>query len=94
MVPRGSIPDYWIWMYHGSWMRYALEALVINEVDGINFQCPPNFPCPIVDGSSLLSYFDMDKDRFDMDVGILAVMYVAISIVMLMGIRYLRLIDR
>jgi len=39
LLPRTSIPDYYIWLYHISFLRYALEPLVINEMNPTLFNC-------------------------------------------------------
>jgi len=39
LLPRTEIPDYYIWIYHISFLRYALEPLVINEMNPTLFYC-------------------------------------------------------
>jgi len=42
LLPRTQIPDYYIWLYHISFLRYALEPLVINEMNPTAFNCTSN----------------------------------------------------
>eukprot|EP00004_Rigifila_ramosa_P022572 TRINITY_DN6181_c0_g1_i2.p1 TRINITY_DN6181_c0_g1~~TRINITY_DN6181_c0_g1_i2.p1 ORF type:complete len:1409 (+),score=349.19 TRINITY_DN6181_c0_g1_i2:379-4227(+) len=42
LIPKGSIPDGWIWMFYASLFRYPLTALAINELQGLTFDCPDN----------------------------------------------------
>lgn len=37
-----SIPNWWIWIYYISWMRYANEAFLVNEFAGSVFNCASN----------------------------------------------------
>ncbi len=52
MIPKSSLPVYWLWMYYSSLMHYPLEALVTNEVEGLSFYCPAGeaIPIPVAPG--------------------------------------------
>jgi len=39
LLPKPQIPDYYIWLYHISFLRYALEPLVLNEMNPTTFYC-------------------------------------------------------
>jgi len=48
IIPKGSIPGYWIWLHYLSFFKYALESLSINELQGEVFSCskPQDFNIP------------------------------------------------
>jgi len=73
IIPKGSIPVYWIWLHYLSYYKYPLEALSINEMVGLNFTCLPDQDvyvpvnntyvayCPIQNGTDFLAqYFTMN----------------------------------
>jgi ABC-type multidrug transport system permease subunit len=39
LIARKKIPDYWIWMHYLDVNMYPLEALLINEVQDLDFHC-------------------------------------------------------
>mmetsp|Transcript_1994 Transcript_1994/g.5290 ORF Transcript_1994/g.5290 Transcript_1994/m.5290 type:complete len:1447 (-) Transcript_1994:184-4524(-) len=41
LIPRSSVPPWFIWAYWISPMRYAFEAIAINEFYGLVFSCTP-----------------------------------------------------
>lgn len=42
IIPKGTIPIYWIWLHYASFFKYPLEALSLNEMIGEEFGCPDN----------------------------------------------------
>jgi len=56
IITRHDIPPWLIWGYWISFMRYLLEAIVINEVDGMTFYCKPDqfvtIDVPLSNGST------------------------------------------
>jgi len=56
IITRHDIPPWLIWGYWISFMRYLLEALVINEVDGHTYFCKPYeyiiIDVPLINGST------------------------------------------
>jgi len=74
IIPRSSIPIYWIWLHYLSFFKWPLEALSINEMYGEDFGCPndqgtlliqtSNYTtipyCPISSGTEFIEYqYDM-----------------------------------
>ena len=39
LIVRDKIPDYWIWLHYLDVNMYPIEALLINEVKGMDFHC-------------------------------------------------------
>jgi ABC-type multidrug transport system permease subunit len=39
LIARNKIPDYWIWLHYLDVNMYPIEALLINEVKGMDFHC-------------------------------------------------------
>ncbi len=39
LIARDKIPDYWIWLHYLDVNMYPIEALLINEVKGMDFHC-------------------------------------------------------
>eukprot|EP00026_Physarum_polycephalum_P000882 Phypoly_transcript_00883.p1 GENE.Phypoly_transcript_00883~~Phypoly_transcript_00883.p1 ORF type:complete len:1263 (+),score=177.54 Phypoly_transcript_00883:79-3867(+) len=55
MITKPQIPNYWIWMYYLSMMHYPVETLLINELDGLPFNCPNGkgaVPIPIPEANA------------------------------------------
>jgi len=107
MLPRDDIPVYWVWLYHISFLRYVLEALVINELDGLDFHCdkgdvilPPGFEqlenkvCPITSGNQVIDLFGMDTSNFWFDFAMNFVFYFVFVVLTYLGIKYVRSIKR
>lgn len=49
-VLRSDIPGAWVWVYYISYYRYAFQALLINEFEGLTFVCDQAV-CPYATGS-------------------------------------------
>jgi ABC-2 type transporter len=39
LLTKNNIPDYWIWLYYISFVRYPLESLTINQVLPLTYTC-------------------------------------------------------
>jgi ABC-type multidrug transport system permease subunit len=39
LIARNKIPDYWIWLHYLDVNMYPIEALLINEIKGMDFHC-------------------------------------------------------
>eukprot|EP01087_Luapelamoeba_hula_P008964 TRINITY_DN2282_c0_g1_i1.p1 TRINITY_DN2282_c0_g1~~TRINITY_DN2282_c0_g1_i1.p1 ORF type:complete len:1497 (-),score=261.71 TRINITY_DN2282_c0_g1_i1:27-4118(-) len=100
LITRTSIPPYWIWAYYINPFTYALEAVVVNEMTGLDLHCsrseqvPVNTGngtkpyCPITSGSAFLSQFDM-VENIGRDVGIEAGILVIMFILILLGLKFI-----
>jgi ABC-type multidrug transport system ATPase subunit len=72
-VPPSEM-GFWIFGYYISFTRYSLQSLMINEVDGVEFECPNNegaipyqtangiaFYCQITSGQDALDAFEITE---------------------------------
>jgi len=105
IIPKGSIPGYWIWLHYLSFFKYALESLSINELQGEVFSCSKpqdfNIPntnityenfCPSYNGTSFLeNNFDMNVSTGVIweDYSILWVFIIFFMTVCYLGIRFI-----
>merc|ERR1711939_987768 len=95
IIPKGSIPNYWIWLHYLSYYKYPLEALAINEMVGQYFNCTDSeyvyiqvndtyvSYCPIQNGADFLAqYFTMNTTYVFVagDTGVLLV-YLSLFII-------------
>jgi len=109
IIPKSTIPWYWIWLHYISFFSYPLQALSINEMDGNHlFSCPNNLGavvvqstgyvyCPISSGSAYINtQYDMHNTMlyYWIDVGILISYYVFFLVVTYLGIRYISHLKR
>jgi ATP-binding cassette subfamily G (WHITE) protein 2 len=47
MINLNSLPVYWRWLKYISFVRFGYEAVVVNEFEGLDFQCTEvNAVCP------------------------------------------------
>mmetsp|Transcript_11778 Transcript_11778/g.29026 ORF Transcript_11778/g.29026 Transcript_11778/m.29026 type:complete len:1553 (-) Transcript_11778:344-5002(-) len=50
LIKVDNIPPWWIWLYYGNIIRYTLNFFNVNELAGLNFNCPLNrgaVPVPV-----------------------------------------------
>merc|ERR1712000_416111 len=109
IIPKGSIPNYWIWLHYLSYYKYPLEALSINEMVGQVFQCTETEDvyilvnntyvsyCPIQDGTDFLSqYFTMNTTYafVGADSAVLVVYLSLFIIATYLGIKYINHLKR
>lgn len=80
-----SVPSWLIWLRYLSWFMYSNEILVINQWDGVTFNCtrpadaPPE-PC-IPDGDGVFEFYGFDKDKYAFDFIMLAVLAIGFRLV-------------
>ena len=106
MIPKNSIPDYWIWVYHLSITRYSVEACTINELEGTDYYCTDDEytqieacnttleACQYENGDEVIDSFDMDKDNKALDMVILCIYTASLIGLTHLALRYLRIIKR
>jgi len=106
LIPRGSIPNYWIWANYLDLSTYGLEALIINEFKGLALHCSGNEfvdvvannktieICPITSGEQFLSTFDYQDKNLWRNVGIMAGLYIFFVIVTGMALKLIKHIKR
>ncbi|EFA84973.1 ABC transporter G family protein [Heterostelium album PN500] len=87
MIPPGSIPKGWIWMYHINFVKYPLEIFLVNEFEHLKFNCPGNegavpvpigpnptdfkFFCPLTEGTLLLDQYKMKSDNLYLNMTVI-----------------------
>jgi ABC-type multidrug transport system permease subunit len=106
MIPKDSIPDYWIWVYHISIPRYSVEALTVNELEDTTYYCtsseevtipgcnPPQTACQYTNGNQVIDAFDMNADMKNWDLLILLIYTFFLIFLSHLALRYLRVIKR
>eukprot|EP01099_Mayorella_cantabrigiensis_P001614 TRINITY_DN1723_c0_g2_i3.p1 TRINITY_DN1723_c0_g2~~TRINITY_DN1723_c0_g2_i3.p1 ORF type:complete len:1322 (-),score=259.68 TRINITY_DN1723_c0_g2_i3:116-4081(-) len=106
MIPKNSIPDYWIWVYHISIPRYSVEATTVNELADTEFYCTDDEltsiyacgeekeACQYTNGNQVLETFDMEKDMKYWDLLILFFFTCFLVGLTHLALRYLRVIKR
>eukprot|EP01133_Synstelium_polycarpum_P008985 gene8985-10539_t len=77
MLPEPQIPNWWIWMYYLSPLKYVLDGIGSNEMHGLKFRCtddelvpPMSIPfngtrvCPMTTGDDFLHTFGMSENYY------------------------------
>eukprot|EP00656_Telonema_subtile_P018092 TRINITY_DN1974_c0_g1_i2.p1 TRINITY_DN1974_c0_g1~~TRINITY_DN1974_c0_g1_i2.p1 ORF type:complete len:1530 (+),score=346.04 TRINITY_DN1974_c0_g1_i2:54-4643(+) len=58
LLAKDDIPDWYIWIFWISPLRYAFEGLMINELKGLTYNCVAPGSCPFfTDGDTELEYY-------------------------------------
>ena len=79
LINLNSIPIYWRWIKYISFFRYGFEALVVNEFDGLVFECNMTKTSDVPCFSNGRAYVT-DQLGFSVDNFHNCIMYCAISI--------------
>eukprot|EP01025_Chloroclados_australasicus_P058017 TRINITY_DN725_c0_g2_i3.p1 TRINITY_DN725_c0_g2~~TRINITY_DN725_c0_g2_i3.p1 ORF type:complete len:1433 (+),score=116.30 TRINITY_DN725_c0_g2_i3:171-4301(+) len=84
LVNKDSMPGFTVWLHYCSVFSYAFEALIVNEVLGMNLVFTvQDIGSAIVDGKLFLNTLSLDEDEQDMDVYLILAFYVVFSVVAL-----------
>jgi len=59
LLPLGSIPKWFIWLYWTSFLRYIFAALCITEFKGRTLDCPANSQSCFHTGDDFLDAYDL-----------------------------------
>jgi len=109
IIPKSSMPLYWIWVHYLSFFSYPLQALSINEMDHNKpFDCPNNVGavvvpslgyvyCPVTDGLTYINtQYGMHNTMvfYWIDVGVLIASYVFFLFMTYIGIRFVSHLKR
>ncbi|KYQ91325.1 ABC transporter G family protein [Tieghemostelium lacteum] len=85
LITPTSIPKPWKWFYQINFLNYPLKALLITELEGLEFTCTDNenavpvlieskgvvkFFCPITRGEQALARYDINIDHKYLDFAI------------------------
>lgn len=86
-LSKSEMPAFVDWIKYTSFFNYGYEVLMVNELKGEDFSFnPKNYKPILVSGDEFLQQFDMNPDRFYLDIGVLCGM-----IVLFLTISYLLL---
>merc|ERR1712063_68064 len=109
IIPKGSIPKFWLPLHYLSYYKYPLEALSINQMVGLSFKCHDNeyvyvkvgntymSYCPIQDGGDFLAqHFTMNTTYAwaGGDVAVLAAYLLIFIAFTFFGIRFINHLKR
>jgi len=77
-------PPYFVWIQHISYFRYVFEILLVNEMEGLTFECDIDefvtagnvTICPITTGEQVIDQYDFDTGIYARNFGILVAIWV------------------
>lgn len=73
LLNKNSIPPVLQWLKWVSFLQYGFEVLMVNELDGLAVWFnPKNYDPILVNGRQFLVEFNMDPNRFYMDLIVLS----------------------
>jgi len=75
LLPKPSIPDYFIWLYYLSPFQWALTSLLIVEFVGLTF-----VDGPYSTGTEYLESQNIDPDNLGFNIGMLAIICIAVYV--------------
>ncbi|GAM17118.1 hypothetical protein SAMD00019534_002930 [Acytostelium subglobosum LB1] len=100
MIPPGSIPNGWKWLYHLDFIKYPLEVFLVNEFRDISFGCPNNegavpvvpggFFCPITKGTIILNRYEMKEDHLYTNIAIIFGFSIFFTLCSYLALRVIR----
>jgi len=109
IIPKESIPLYWRWLHYLSYYKYPLEALSINQMVGLSFNCTQDeyvyvkvgetymSYCPIQSGTDFLAnHFTMNTTYYyaGLDVAAIALFSLFFITITFLGIRFINHLKR
>lgn len=61
LLPRDQIPPWWIWLYWADYQQYGLQALILVQLENVDFHCDAGEATPINvpngDGTNRIEYY-------------------------------------
>jgi len=106
IIPRNDIPGWWIWLYWLSAFNYILDAVMINQYDGLKLYCTssefvPKLPaayaayetCPVSTGTAYLKerYGIFTQDYWKwLDIVIVVGFYLFFLVLSALALMYIR----
>jgi len=109
IIPKESIPPYWRWLHYLSYYKYPLEALSINQMVGLTFECQEDeyvyvrvgqtfmTYCPIQSGTDFLAnHFTMNTtyEYAGLDVAAIGLFSLFFIAITFLGIRFINHLKR
>eukprot|EP00761_Pharyngomonas_kirbyi_P004435 gb/GECH01004440.1/.p1 GENE.gb/GECH01004440.1/~~gb/GECH01004440.1/.p1 ORF type:complete len:738 (+),score=196.21 gb/GECH01004440.1/:1-2214(+) len=89
-----NIPDYFIWIEYTSFIKYGFEIFVVNEFDGLTFECPSSSngePVRCVEtGDEVISNLGFENVNIWVNTGILIGMGFVFRLLSYLCLRFLR----
>ena len=110
LVIKDQIPDYWIWGYYGSVIRYPIEGLSVSQLSDNTYFCENNegavavpmmsnmsqvqYYCPITSGEQLIDIYSMDTDHQYWFLGATYGIYLVLFAMCWWGLGHLSYLNR
>jgi len=77
-------PPYFVWVPYISYFRYAFEILLVNEMEGLKFECDQDefvksgnrTLCPITTGEQVIDSYEFETGTHARNFGILLAIWV------------------
>lgn len=58
---QSSIPPWWIWANWASPLKYPFYVALVNEFEGVTFDCDTGETCNFKNGKELLDFYNCDN---------------------------------
>lgn len=79
LLPLGSVPKWFVWVYWSSYLRYVFGGLCINEFKGRALDCPDSQAC-FHTGDEFLDAYDLNTFGIGVNVALLVALIGAFAI--------------
>eukprot|EP00668_Euglena_longa_P005025 GGOE01005897.1.p1 GENE.GGOE01005897.1~~GGOE01005897.1.p1 ORF type:complete len:1434 (+),score=386.07 GGOE01005897.1:581-4303(+) len=97
-LPRPDIPGGYLWLYWLDPLRYAYEAIILAEFDGMAISCNgyttlngTNQPfCRYKSGSDVIQQWGMLQWGYGMDIGVVWAYLICFGILAFIGLKWLK----
>jgi len=86
---ESNVPVFLIWLRELSFIRYAFQALCVNEFKDATFSCDPSVTTTCIDGNEHLERLNFDEITIGSNCAVLGAMIVGFNLLAL-GIVYYR----
>jgi len=91
-IVRGQIPDYWIWIHWMDPYRWMLEALIVDQFEGVPYHCGngelQDGVCPITNGDQVVKRFTLHAGWYGQDVAVVIGFILFLQILSFIGLRF------
>lgn len=84
-----DIPD-WKFADALSYLKYTFMGIVINEMEGLDLDCPKGTTCRYHTGEQIMTAFGYDKYSIDFCAGILIVLIFGFRFLAYLGLRFIK----
>lgn len=80
----------WKWLDALSYIKYAFVGTALNELTGLQFDCPKGSTCTITTGEQVIEMRGYDQYNIGMCAGILVLYIVGCRFIAYLGLRFVR----